>query len=74
MRALSTSVKRPNVMIVIGSVKKNKMGFTIKFNALRTTETMSAVRKLLTETPGNRQAEIMIAKAETNQFKNNLME
>lgn len=41
--ALITSRNRPNVIIVTGRVRITNMGFTIKFNRLSATATISAV-------------------------------
>jgi hypothetical protein len=43
MAALITSRKRPKVIMVTGSVKITKMGFTIKLSRLKTMATMIAL-------------------------------
>ena len=61
--AFIISKKRPKVTMVTGSVKITNMGFTKKFNKLKTTATITAVIKLSTETLGNTFAKMITDKA-----------
>lgn len=64
-------------MIVKGSVKKTKTGFTKILNSARTAATMTAVPKLLTEIPGRISAKTTTAMAVNNNlsisFINNII-
>jgi len=53
MTAFTINKNRPKVMIVMGSVRITKMGFTIKFKRLSTIATITAVVYESTPTPGN---------------------
>ena len=66
--ALITNVKSPSVRIFTGRVRINKIGLIIAFIKPRTTANTTAVKKLLTETCGNKYAVTKIAKAEINQL------
>ena len=61
--AFIISKNRPKVTMVTGSVKITNMGFTKKFNKLKTTATITAVIKLSTETLGNTFAKMITDKA-----------
>ena len=53
MIALIIKRNKPSVMMVTGKVRMTKIGFTMKFNKLKTTATIIAVKKLSTFTCGN---------------------
>ncbi|AIY13147.1 hypothetical protein M667_07945 [Cellulophaga baltica NN016038] len=53
MIALIIKRNKPSVMMVTGNVRMTKIGFTMKFNKLKTTATIIAVKKLSTFTCGN---------------------
>jgi len=59
---LITSVKRPRVKIVAGRVRMKRMGLINVLTRPSTTETMIAVIKLLTVTPGSTCAVIYTAR------------
>jgi len=71
--ALITNKKRPNVIKVNGSVRRTSNGLTKALIPAITTATTKAMRKLETLTPGSKNAAIIIATAEINQFKSNFM-
>lgn len=50
--ALIASRNNPKVKIVIGIVRKIKIGFMVKFNNVNNAATTSAVKKSVTSTPG----------------------
>ena len=54
MAALITRVNKPRVKILIGSVNKTKIGFTIKFKRPRTRAAAKAAKKFFTCTPGSK--------------------
>lgn len=49
-----TNRNKPNVKIVIGSVNKTKIGFTIKFSIAKTIATIIDTPKLATKIPGRK--------------------
>jgi hypothetical protein len=55
-KAFIIKVKNPIVRIVIGRVNKTSNGFTTAFKIPKTSETITAVRKLATCIPGRRYA------------------
>lgn len=56
IRALITKVNSPNVITVIGREKKERIGFTIKFNAAKTKATIKETLKDSTVTPESKYA------------------
>ncbi len=61
IKAFMTKLKRPRVKIVMGNVSIVKIGLITAFTIPKTTETITAVIKESTFTPGKRYAVIKIA-------------
>lgn len=68
MIALMISMKRPNVMIVIGKVNSTKIGLTISLNRAITIATIIAEPYPSTATPGRILAKITTASAVRSNF------
>jgi len=65
-----TKVKSPRVSMFIGKVNITNMGFKNIFTKPKRTATIRAMYMLETETPGNKYAVIIKAKAATNHLIN----
>jgi hypothetical protein len=70
-KALITNKNKPNVISVIGNVRRMMSGLTKRFKIPKTSATKSAVQKLSTCTPGRIYAAIIITTALANQLSNN---
>lgn len=72
-KALITSINSPSVRILIGSVKKTKIGFINILTKAITTEAIKAVIKLETVIPGITQPTNIMTKDNANHFTNNII-